>query len=221
MGSNQGRNGDDGGNDEQPHFLAQAQGEENFERAIVVYKGSSTSLTVVEANPEYLNYIDFGVQGESDSGVNVDEEFVSRISECVEVETEYAAVDEIDVEIEELDEAEKPVDEVEIETNEATTNNYISSMGVCFDNEWIEKEAENEAEGSSVQPDSPNFFVAEGKCKGLIISWKYVAEMKLFAIKRTVWIQYFEKSMPALSSLPKCEINHLAQINLINRENNT
>lgn len=41
--------------------------------------------------------------------------------------------EEIQVEMEKLDEADKEIDEIVVEKDESATNNYISSIGVCFD----------------------------------------------------------------------------------------
>lgn len=62
---------------------------------------------------------------------------VEGIDQAEEGVAAVNVIDDIVVENKELDEAEKPVDEVVIERDEATTNNYISSMGVCFDYNWL------------------------------------------------------------------------------------
>ena len=57
--------------------------------------------------------------------------------------------------------------------------------------------------------------------KGSIISWKYDNDLSLFVIKRSDGLQYFKRSLSALSSIPKCELGRLAKLNLINRSNNS
>lgn len=114
--------------------------------------------------------------------------------------------EEIQVEMEKLDEADKEIDEIVVEMEETATNNNISSMEVCFDSVQIEDEAEtilqteNVVEGSSnptgtrerrskkkndPQSPKPKHQTVKRDCKYGIISWKYEVDMKLFAVKRT------------------------------------
>lgn len=60
----------------------------------------------------------------------------------------------------------------------------------------------------------------KAECKGAIISWKFGEDLDLLIVKSTDGLQYFGHNLSDLSSLPKREINHLAQLNLINRSNN-
>ena len=153
--------------------------------------------------------------------------------------------DEIDVEQEKLDEADTEVNEIVIEKDDRVTQNYFSEAGVILNDQMLNEgdqsvedtDAEIPTEETSETPEmstmksewfkkisqSPKLkthYKVKDNCKGTIISWKYDEVFKMFAIKRTDGIQYFGKHFHDLSSLPKCEIGRLAQLNLINRSNN-
>lgn len=51
---------------------------------------------------------------------------------------------------------------------------------------------------------------------GRIISWKYDNDNKVFIIKRTDGLQYLRRSFKELGKIPKCEVNHIAQVRVIN-----
>ena len=149
--------------------------------------------------------------------------------------------DEVIVEEQEkLEDKDSEANEIEIEKDNAVANEYISDAGTLL-NENILKSFEDPAteipaddatetperksmrsewfKKVSEQPKLKTHYDVKGNYKGVIISWRYDASLKLFAIKRSDGIQYFGKTLRDLSSLPKCEIGRLSQLNLINRSN--
>lgn len=68
---------------------------------------------------------------------------------------------------------------------------------------------------SSRPSETCKFYKIKGRCNGLIISWKYDLVNKLILIKRKDGIQYFRRNFKELSTLPYCELLHLAQLNII------
>lgn len=84
----------------------------------------------------------------------------------------------------------------------------------------IEEAEETPQEPAPSIPTDPSLtythYKANTTLKGRIISWKFKKELQPFAIKRTDGIQYFRKKVKVFGSLPRCELNHLDQIDLIN-----
>lgn len=78
-------------------------------------------------------------------------------------------------------------------------------------------EPEATAEASSSQPKTCRFYKIREISSGQIISWKYDADNDFIIVKRNDGIRYFRRRFKELSTLPKCEINQLAQLKIINR----
>ena len=69
----------------------------------------------------------------------------------------------------------------------------------------------------SVAPVQKAMYKNTYDCVGKIFSWMFDSQTRYFCIKRADGVQYLKSRMKYLSSLPKCEIQVLKQLELINR----
>lgn len=105
--------------------------------------------------------------------------------------------------------------EVQIETESMNENDNTEVLESLSSNKQSKSEWFKQPEKSPLI--TTKFYKIRNVCEGGILGWKYDKDKDLIAVKRTGGIQYFGLNFKEFSTLPRCEINTLSQLNMVNR----